>query len=282
MLVYDLDSDATSAELNILTQIAACVPATGIIVEIGTGRGGTALALHQASKATVYTIDPYTPVANCESLVREGIVHLLATSQIASTWWSEKNNNCNIDLLLIDGAHDFLSLWTDVSLWFPRLYEGSMVIFDDYEAPQRGGLSNLAVKIIVDMLIQVNAITKVQHESKLLMATVNRSIEGTDIDVCWAQLRSLDMEDGTNRAKCERLASMLPMQFWELYDQASQQILFRQCVETFNMLQLATPLLQMRRDADSNTKIEWVSRIIALKQVELNILKQAIRALYEE
>jgi len=275
-----INSDATSYELAILADLAAQVPTNGVIVEIGTGMGGSALQLRNSSIADIYTIDPCMSNDLASVLGKQGIYTLTGSSIQASQWWEDNNKDIQIDLLFIDGGHDFKSLIYDVFLWLPRLTPDGIVVFDDYEDPLRGGLANLAVKITLDTLIETGVISPIQRDFKMLRAKVNRNCTMSDVDVCYVNFHNLDTDDETGRAICEKLARALPTQFWPLYSNASHPTLFRQNVETFNMLQLTRRNIPDIPDGGAYTdRIEWLSSAIAFKQVELNILRQALKAL---
>lgn len=271
-----LRTDATIEEQNILTEYASSVKTGGVIVEVGTGEGGTAIELYNSSTSSVCTIDPYSPSDTELNLDINGISYIRKSSEEAAKLWS----GMPIDLLFIDGRHDFESLTIDILSWTPKLASDGIVIFDDYEPVERGGIANLAVKLCLDALLETAMLTKVEHRHKMLVATVNRGLVPSDVDIVYQHLKQLSSEDDTHRARCEMLAAQLPQHFWYHYSYAVDRIAFRGYIETYNMLQLTRPVeTRIDSTASCSDKIDWLSGAIAFKQVELNILRQALNAL---
>ena len=93
----------------------------GVIVEIGTLHGGSAVMLSD-SKAKVYTIDvnPRLEVEGDFELIKGDSI------EIAKTWKRP------IDLLFIDGNHTYEGVRDDIASWLPFVRDGGVVIFHDY------------------------------------------------------------------------------------------------------------------------------------------------------
>ena len=266
-LIY---SDQPKEELVVIKDYAARVPDNGIIVEIGTGLGGTAVALKLASNANVYTIDPYPYLQAVPLLTDLGITVLETLSKTAAFEW----NHGEIDLLFVDGGHDFESFITDIDAWIPKLGKDAIVIFDDYDLPEKGGVANLAVKICLDSLLDSGMLTQVDYQSRLLITTANRSLLPSDIDVCYTHYDQMDINDDTERSRYQRVACTLPRSFWgsyvDLIGDKKLRHIFRTYAETYSMLQV------FKKPNPEKSKIIRLSQIIALDQVELNILRTGL------
>lgn len=134
----------------------------GCIVEIGSWKGRSTIWLARGSQAglnkAVYAIDPHigTPtheqygneatldefVANIASAgVLETVTPYVTTSEEASKGWKEA-----VELLFIDGRHDYTSVLFDFLSWTPYLVPNGIVALHDtvgYDGPHRVALEHL-------------------------------------------------------------------------------------------------------------------------------------------
>jgi MMP 1-O-methyltransferase len=120
------------------------------VVEIGSFKGRSTIALALGVKArgsgTVFAIDPHTgagtpigPVATAVEFQRniaaagvDKLVELLVTtSHAARPQFAAKS----IDLLFVDGSHEYEDLKTDITDWQTALKDESVVAFNDPCAP---------------------------------------------------------------------------------------------------------------------------------------------------
>ena len=147
-----------SAEGAFLYKAAKNCEGKGVIVEIGSWKGKSTIWLAKGSKAgsniKVYAIDPHTGSSeNIEKLgeiwtyqefkgniekaeVEDIVISILKTSGDAAREWNGKP----IELLWIDGAHEYEMVKLDFDLWSPYLIEGGIVAFHDtigWEGPRR-------------------------------------------------------------------------------------------------------------------------------------------------
>lgn len=135
----------TEDEGALLYRLAANCSCNGVIVEIGSWKGKSTIWLAHGSKAganvSVYAVDPHTGSqehgpdvwtfnefkANiAKAGVEDVVVPVLMTSEEASRDWKQK-----IELLFIDGDHQYESVEKDFLLWFPHLNDGGIVAFHD-------------------------------------------------------------------------------------------------------------------------------------------------------
>lgn len=146
-------------EFHVLGLLAACAPEPGVIVEIGSFKGKSTLAL--ASVAAHYGLGPVVSIDphNAPSLTDPDLegrsssftdflatlrtarleqhveVHRAFSRDIAKCW------NRPIRLLWIDGDHTYRGTKEDFDLFFPYLAEGAIVALHDslheFEGPIR-------------------------------------------------------------------------------------------------------------------------------------------------
>lgn len=140
----------TDTEAHFLT-IAAAIPASnGVILEIGSFKGRSTIALAKASEKAgdshtgLWAVDPFTSPTEtcpdlevpssypefCDNLSRAGVTDQVQVFQgfsydLAPTW-KEK-----IRFLWIDGDHTYQGAKTDFDLFAPFLEDGAIIAFHD-------------------------------------------------------------------------------------------------------------------------------------------------------
>ena len=137
------------SEMEVLAGMV--VPIDGLIVEIGALYGGATAVLALANpKARVVTIDEFswTPPnhskagkavlrANLDKLGIENVEIIEGDSRIVGIGWTEP-----IDLLFVDGGHDFQYVFTDLINFGPH---ASVIAVHDYNNPRSAASVNRAV-----------------------------------------------------------------------------------------------------------------------------------------
>lgn len=125
---------------ELLYTLAKNCKGKGVIVEIGSWRGGSTICLGKGSKVgnkvKVYAIDPYKNgglrifkelkknIKNAK--VDDIIVPIVKTSEEAA-----KDFNKPVELIFIDGNHEYGYVKLDFELWFPKLINGGIIAFHD-------------------------------------------------------------------------------------------------------------------------------------------------------
>jgi predicted O-methyltransferase YrrM len=130
----------------------------GVIVEIGSYKGRSAVALALAGTSQVYCIDTFTDVTGrggeiypnsvadflrniASAGLTDRVTPIVSTSKLAREGWGIDHNfpvAFPIKLLFIDGDHAYESVKQDYELWSPLVVTGGWVIFHDYTKPYPG------------------------------------------------------------------------------------------------------------------------------------------------
>lgn len=159
-MVKDIEGWITKREEEFLYRMARQASGKGVIVEIGSYRGKSTIYLawgaKDGSRAKVYAVDPHTGSPGIKELlgvseiwtfdeflknievagVSDIVVPIVKTSQEAAESWDEP-----VELIFIDGDHEYKSVETDFKTWFPHLTLGGVMAFHDtvvtYEGPRK-------------------------------------------------------------------------------------------------------------------------------------------------
>lgn len=151
------EGSVSPEEVEFLRRMAAAV-SEGCIVEIGSWRGKSAIALAagaseiaEARRPLVYCVDPHRPFTGVyggkfgphdrpefyRAMLRSGYANAVALINLPSTDAALAFRQ-PIGLLFIDGDHTEPGVQADADAWLPRLAPGGMVLFDDALDPEIG------------------------------------------------------------------------------------------------------------------------------------------------
>lgn len=137
------------AEAKLLYKLAQNIPQNGVIVEIGSWQGKSTIWLGKGAEkvnAKVYAIDPHT--GDSSEIIEQYGGHIdtfdsflrnIKKSSLENTVYPIKKHSYHalgdvkeeIDLLFIDGAHEYEAVKKDYEMWFPKLKEGGIIAFHD-------------------------------------------------------------------------------------------------------------------------------------------------------
>ena len=133
-------------ENEYLYSLAQTLPADAVIVEIGGEFGMSASLFSKGSPtARIYSIDNRFDgevgtmhAANlAEAGLGENVKRIAADSQLAKTVSGFKRiEKGGIDLLFVDGAHDFQGALNDLNLWTPLVKSGGYLVLHDTAGEQ--------------------------------------------------------------------------------------------------------------------------------------------------
>lgn len=143
------------AEAVLLFNLAKNCTGKGVIVEIGSWKGKSTIWLAKGSQAghrvKVYAIDPHEAPGHkqqgelwtfdefkkniFEAGIADLVVPLVTTSDKAALDFPDP-----VEMIFIDGNHEYESVQRDFELWFPKVIEGGVMAFHDttrLEGPKR-------------------------------------------------------------------------------------------------------------------------------------------------
>jgi predicted O-methyltransferase YrrM len=154
-LVLSTEGMLAPEEAQELATLAAGVPQTEAIVEVGSFRGRSTVALALGSlnghNAPVFAIEPHEPFRGplgghfgpadrrmfFSNLLAAGVVEQVRlvnlTSEVVAAGWRQP-----LGLLWIDGDHNYAAVRRDVDCWEPHLVPFGVIAFHDAMHPDLG------------------------------------------------------------------------------------------------------------------------------------------------
>jgi MMP 1-O-methyltransferase len=148
-------------EGELLFRLARSCQGRGAIVEIGSWKGKSTIWLAKGSMASdsvkVWAVDPHTGsealgrVNTFEEFKRnimsaglgEMVTPIVQPSQEAAAGFKAP-----IELIFIDGAHDYASARADFDAWFPKVVDGGTVAFHDVLDPACDGPRRVVLECV--------------------------------------------------------------------------------------------------------------------------------------
>lgn len=135
---FSIQTDATNGELIMLSRLASKKNG-GVIVEIGSYLGASSLVLAKSNrKGSLYCIDTWqndamsegrwdtmsefdNNVRGCNNIVKLRMLSSEAGEKVPK----------EIDMIFIDGDHNYNGVKTDVDIYFPKLKSGGIIAMHD-------------------------------------------------------------------------------------------------------------------------------------------------------
>jgi MMP 1-O-methyltransferase len=186
--IMSIEGFMTRRQVLTLMRLAAATPAEELIVEIGTYRGRSTVALALGARRglcrRIYAVDPHiefvTPTGTrfgpddqavlYRNLVRMGVGDLVYSvslpSAVVARGWPDRN----VGLLLLDGDHRYEAVRDDVNGWLPHLVDDAVIVFDDIDW--------LGVERVVSELVEAGTITQEGRMGKLAWFRTRRRPAG--------------------------------------------------------------------------------------------------------
>lgn len=146
-LVDKLDGGLAAREGELLYHLARNSMGKGVIVEIGSWKGKSTIWLAKGSKAgtgaKVYAIDPHTGTslhawAGNESTlaeflqnIQEADVNDIVVPLVKASAEAANGLDEPVELLFVDGDHEYESVKLDYDTWFPKVINGGVIAFHD-------------------------------------------------------------------------------------------------------------------------------------------------------
>ena len=154
-------------------------PDSGVWVEIGSFIGKSMAyiyceSLQKNKKYEFHTVDPFLSHPETENFykmfkidgnnlygeflkniepIKDNINHYKSTSVEVS----KKFNDESVDVIYIDGAHDYDSVKADIQSWFPKMKKTSIMAFDDYLS-RHTGLRKAVDEFVIKENLKLNLI----------------------------------------------------------------------------------------------------------------------------
>jgi MMP 1-O-methyltransferase len=145
-LISDIPGWLTDEEGEALYELAKRCTGKGVIVEIGSWKGKSTTCLGLGSRAgqnvPIFAVDPHADYRFGEfkeNIERAGVADLV--TPIASKSQDAANGfDRPIELLFVDGSHEYEDVKADFDQWVPKLVDGGTIAVHDttlWEGPKR-------------------------------------------------------------------------------------------------------------------------------------------------
>lgn len=123
----------------------------GRVAEIGTHKGRSTIALALGIEArgdgSVVAIDPFDATIDgetgdrrlkqfYENLTRAGVSHRVVLKRGFSHHVSETVAPSSLDVLFVDGSHEYGDVLQDIDDWTPKMVDGGLILFNDPVIPE--------------------------------------------------------------------------------------------------------------------------------------------------
>lgn len=190
-------SDLWKGEQKIIAEIASKVPDQGTIVEIGTFQGGTTQIFYEETHPRgikTHTVD-IAPQPKATELLKDLEVEIIIKPSVEAAQMWKESGNPPIDLLFIDGGHNFQNVFEDFNAWVGLIKPGGTVIFHDYDPIERGGIVHFGIQICIDAILKRQLLKNPKHQFKLFHGQVDSPDQAQlDIQDCQQTLVDLGKE----------------------------------------------------------------------------------------
>lgn len=127
----------TPGDVDTLHRLAHMLPDNPVIVNIGACFGTSALAMLEArSDAFIFSIDVQICPLEAQHIQQAGldtrrVVRVLGASQQVLQYWPAET----VNMVFVDGAHDYASVCEDAHQAIRILKPGGILAFHDYGTP---------------------------------------------------------------------------------------------------------------------------------------------------
>jgi predicted O-methyltransferase YrrM len=126
---------------------------SGRVAEIGSHKGRSTIALAMGVMArgggSVVAVDPFDDEIDGESgdfrlqqfqenLIRAGVAEYVVLRRKRSHEIADNIPGCSLDVLFVDGSHEYEDVVQDVDDWLPKMVDGGLMVFNDPVIPQVG------------------------------------------------------------------------------------------------------------------------------------------------
>jgi MMP 1-O-methyltransferase len=136
-LIADIPGWLTDEEGEALYELARSCNGSGVIVEIGSWKGKSTVCLGLGSQAgnsaPVYAVDPHADYRFGDfktNVERAGLADLVRPIASLSQAAADDFDHA-IELLFVDGSHEYDLVLEDFEKWVPKVVDGGWVAFHD-------------------------------------------------------------------------------------------------------------------------------------------------------
>ena len=161
--VMSIEGQISRAEANTLMDLSSAVQSDQVIVEIGTYRGRSAVALAlgtlQGGCRRVYAVDPHVEFRGVcggifgpldqaelyENVVKAQVGQIVSVISLSSESTAKSWSLRNIGLLWIDGNHEFDAVHNDFYAWYPFVANNGIIAFHDTDV---SGVDSLVKQLL--------------------------------------------------------------------------------------------------------------------------------------
>lgn len=133
----EIDGWLSNQEGYFLYRLANSLPPGAVTVEIGAWKGKSAIWLGEGARkiqgAKIFSIDPHREGNYSEfktNIQKAGLKDVIESVRETSES-ANQDFKRNIDLLFIDGNHEYAETKKDFEMWVPKLNRGAWVVFHD-------------------------------------------------------------------------------------------------------------------------------------------------------
>jgi predicted O-methyltransferase YrrM len=143
-----VDGFLSHEEGELLNNAAKSCTGKGTIVEIGSWKGKSTIWMGHGSKngsgVRIFAIDPHTGTTNQKEIlgtiwtfeefknnIKNASVDDLVTPIVKTSEEAARDFSDPVELVFIDGDHDYKFVKADFDLWFPKLINGGLMAFHD-------------------------------------------------------------------------------------------------------------------------------------------------------
>ena len=156
LIINKIGGWLSNIEGELLYTLARNCLGNGVIVEIGSWKGKSTswlgIGSEDGNKIKVYAIDPHTgskehklysdvwTFDTFKKNIKEVGVENIVIPIVKTSKEAAKDFNLPVELIFIDGSHEYEDVKLDFDLWFPKLIKGGVMAFHDtidWAAPKK-------------------------------------------------------------------------------------------------------------------------------------------------
>lgn len=173
----------------LLYNLARNCKGRGVIVEIGSYKGKSTAWLAMGSKngknVKIYAVDPHKPTSAIEGVGKDSLqdfkknmkyleVKDIVTPIVKTSKSAAENFKEPVELIFIDGSHEYEDVKMDFELWYPKVIDGGIMAFHDtigWPGPKR---------VVEECVFRSNNFKKVSFKGSITFAQKVKKIEKRD------------------------------------------------------------------------------------------------------